>query len=127
ELTFLVRSFFFIIFGYYTSIDGIFLPSNLITALVITAGILIVRWIFFRFILGVKNFSLILFAPRGLITILLFLSIPAAYMIPEINTEVITLVILMSLLAMMIGNIISPGRKKQEPVPAEVIPDKNNI
>jgi hypothetical protein len=39
-------------------------------------------------------------------------------MIPEINTEVITLVILMSLLAMMLGNIISPGKGRREIVPA---------
>lgn len=118
ELTFLVRSFFFIIFGYYTSIEGIFLPSNLIAALAITVAILLVRWLFFRFALGVKNMSLVLFAPRGLITILLFLGIPAAYMIPEINTEVITLVILMSLLAMMLGNIMSPRKEKRAPASA---------
>lgn len=117
ELTFLVRSFFFIIFGYYTSVEGIFLLSNLLTALAITAGILLIRWLFFRFALGVKSVSLVLFAPRGLITILLFLSIPAAYMVPEVNTEVVTLVILMSLLAMMLGNIISP--RKRKPVPPE--------
>ncbi|MCU0457482.1 MAG: cation:proton antiporter [Bacteroidales bacterium] len=127
ELTFLVRSFFFIIFGYYTSVEGIFLPSNLLIALVITAGILLIRWLFFRFVIGVKNMSLVLFAPRGLITILLFLSIPAAYMIPEVNTEVITLVILMSLLAMMLGNIISPGKKKRVYVPAPEKTDQQNI
>jgi hypothetical protein len=39
-------------------------------------------------------------------------------MIPEINTEVITLVILMSLLAMMLGNILSPGKGRREVGPA---------
>jgi hypothetical protein len=112
ELTFLVRSFFFIIFGYYTSVEGVFYPENLITAFIITAGILLIRWLFFYYILRIKSLPLVLFAPRGLITILLFLSIPAAYMIPEINTEVITLVILMTLLAMMLGNIISPRKAK---------------
>ena len=123
ELTFLVRSFFFIIFGYYTSVEGIFLPANLITALVITAGILLLRWLFFRFVLGVRSMSLTLFAPRGLITILLFLSIPSASMVDEVNTEVITLVILMSLLAMMLGNIISPGKAKEIAEPAESVPE----
>jgi Kef-type K+ transport system membrane component KefB len=118
ELTFLVRSFFFIIFGYYTSIEGIFHLDNLLTALVITAGILLVRWLFLRLVLRMKSMPLVLFAPRGLITILLFLSVPAAFMIPEINTEVITLVILMSLLAMMLGNILSPGKGRREVGPA---------
>ncbi len=118
ELTFLVRSFFFIIFGYYTSVEGIFYPENLITALLITSGILLVRWLFFSYVLRIKSSSLILFAPRGLITILLFLSIPATYVIPEINTEVITLVILMTLLAMMLGNIISPRKARKVVTPA---------
>jgi hypothetical protein len=116
ELTFLVRSFFFIIFGYYASLEGIFYPSNLLVALAITVVILLIRWLFIYYVLRTKSPTLVLFAPRGLITILLFISIPAVYMIPEINTEVITLVILMTLLAMMLGNIISPGesRKKDE-------------
>ncbi|NLD63071.1 MAG: hypothetical protein GX646_04185, partial [Bacteroidales bacterium] len=51
ELTFLVRSFFFIIFGYYTSVEGIFYPENLLTALLITSGILLIRWLFFSYVL----------------------------------------------------------------------------
>ncbi|NLD63149.1 MAG: hypothetical protein GX646_04585, partial [Bacteroidales bacterium] len=103
----------FIIFGYYTSVEGIFYPENLLTALLITSGILLIRWLFFSYVLRIRSSSLILFAPRGLITILLFLSIPAVYVLPEINTEVITLVILMTLLAMMLGNIISPRKAKR--------------
>ncbi len=117
ELTFLVRSFFFIIFGYYTSLEGIFYPENLLTALIVTAGILLIRWVFLRFVLRIKSTPLVLFAPRGLITILLFLSVPAAYVIPEINTEVITLVIMFTLLAMMLGNMLSP-RKNDVETPA---------
>jgi hypothetical protein len=49
---------------------------------------------------------LLLFIPRGLITILLFLSIPLASRIPIINEEVITLVILMTIFVLMIGNIV---------------------
>lgn len=112
ELTFLVRSFFFIIFGYYTSLEGIFYPTNLLIASGVTAGILIIRWLFLYFVLREKSPSLVLFAPRGLITILLFISIPTTYLIPEINPEVITLVILMTMLTMMLGNIIAPGIKK---------------
>ncbi len=46
EITFLVRSFFFIIFGYYTKIEGLLNFKNLITSLLITAGIFILRYIF---------------------------------------------------------------------------------
>jgi hypothetical protein len=60
-----------------------------------------------------KNLSLILFAPRGLITILLFLSIPVVSRISVINEEIITLVILMTLLIMMLGNFFTASSKDQ--------------
>jgi cell volume regulation protein A len=118
EMTFLVRSFFFIIFGYYTSLEGVFYPPNLLIALCITAGILVIRWLFIYYVLRIGSPTLVLFAPRGLITILLFISIPAAHFIPQINTEVITLVILMTMLAMMVGNILYAGKGKK---PEEII------
>jgi len=139
ELTFLVRSFFFIIFGYYTTLEGIFYPANLLIALCVTIGILAIRWIFIYYVLRIKSHTLVLFAPRGLITILLFISIPAVHVIPQINTEVITLVILMTMLAMMIGNIIYGGKEETsgglgEPEPVrkvrqdlpDPVPDETN-
>ena len=139
ELTFLVRSFFFIIFGYYTTLQGVLYPQNLLIALCVTIGILFIRWLFVYYVLSIKSPTLVLFAPRGLITILLFISIPAVHVIPQINTEVITLVILMTMLAMMMGNIIFAGKepgsekiKGPEPIPEvrhdlpDPIPDEAN-
>ncbi len=123
EFTFLVRSFFFIIFGYYTSLEGIFYPRNLLIALSVTAGIILIRWLFLWFILKEKSPTLVLFAPRGLITILLFISIPSVFTIPEINTEVITLVILMTMLTMMLGNIIAPKKTKIPDLPETELPE----
>jgi potassium/hydrogen antiporter len=107
ELTFLVRSFFFVMFGFFTTINGLTDIDNLLTGLIITCGIYILRWLYFSIVLKIYNPSLILFAPRGLITILLFLSIPATLKISFINTEVTTIVIMFTLLIMMIGNIFS--------------------
>lgn len=106
EFTFIARSFFFIIFGYYTQIKGLFNLSNLLTGLAITASILVLRAIYLKLILNMPVMPLILFMPRGLITILLFLSIPLAARVPLINEEVITLVILMTIFILMLGNII---------------------
>jgi cell volume regulation protein A len=125
EMTFLVRSFFFIMFGYYTSIDGLYNPANLLTAVLITMGIILLRWIFFGAILKIRSLSLILFAPRGLITILLFLSIPATLNIPLINTEVITLVILMTLVIMMAGNMFA-GREIMQNTKPETVSSNQN-
>jgi potassium/hydrogen antiporter len=114
ELTFLVRSFFFIMFGFYTKIDGLINSDNLVAAGLITAGIYLLRTFFFTMTLKMQDIALILFAPRGLITILLFLSIPSEYRISVINEEVITLVILFTLAFMMAGNFFSAKKIKQK-------------
>lgn len=106
ELTFLVRSFFFLIFGYYTKIDGLFSLNNLYIAALVTAGIFILRYIYIVLILRKPAIPLLFFAPRGLITILLFISIPASARNSTISEELITLVILMSIVVLTFGNII---------------------
>jgi cell volume regulation protein A len=110
ELTFLVRSFFFIMFGYYTKVGGLFNPGNILKGLIIIAVIFLIRWLFFKLVLRIPARPLVFFAPRGLITILLFLSIPETLKLPEISEEVITLVILLSIIILTIGNM-AHGKK----------------
>ncbi len=105
ELTFVVRSFFFIMFGFYTRVEGLFNYHNVITAIAIIGGIYLLRIIFLRKFLRLPIFPFLFLSPRGLITILLFLSIPATLRIEPVNEEVVTLVILLSIFLMMIGNI----------------------
>ncbi len=105
ELTFIVKSFFFIMFGYLTQIEGLFDLSNVITSLCIIAGIYFLRIIFLRIILKIPVLPFLFFSPRGLVTILLFLSVPASLKIGLISKEVVTLVILLTIFIMFIGNI----------------------
>ena len=107
ELTFLVRSFFFIMFGFYAKIEGLYDWHNILAGASITVGIFFLRILFFRLVINTKLIPLIFFAPRGLITILLFVSIPTESRIFLINEEVVTLVILFSIFIMMIGNMLS--------------------
>jgi Kef-type K+ transport system membrane component KefB len=106
ELTFIVRSFFFILFGYYIRLGELLNLRNLIIALIITLTIFILRALYLKFILRYPLKPLLFFAPRGLITILLFLSIPQSMLLPLISTSVITYVIFISILIMSFGNII---------------------
>ena len=119
EFTFLARSFFFIIFGYYTQITGLLSLSNMLTALAITASLFLLRLLFIRFVLKMPAFPLLLYMPRGLITIILFLSIPLASRLPLINEEVITLVIMMTIIILVSGNIILKKKFSEEADPAE--------
>ncbi len=121
ELTFIVRSFFFLMFGYYTSVDGLLNLNNILVSFILTTGMLLIRWIFLRYIFKMPSLTLVFFAPRGLITILLFLSIPEVSKIPLINEGVVTLVILMTIFFMIGSNILYRKKLETPPVFEEVI------
>jgi NhaP-type Na+/H+ or K+/H+ antiporter len=105
ELTFIIRSFFFILFGFYTSISDLMSIKNLLIALIIAASIFIFRALFLKIALRVPLNPLLFFAPRGLVTILLFLSIPATMLLPLINVGVVTQVIFITILMMTFGSM----------------------
>ena len=83
----------------------------MIIALLIVMVIFILRAAFFKLVLGYPLSPLVFFAPRGLITILLYLSIPSAMLIPCINIGVVTQVIFITILLMTFGNMIFDGKK----------------
>jgi len=102
EVTFVVRSFFFIIFGYYTDLASLADLHSLSIALGIVGFVLATRYAYFRFA-GIQSGPVLFVAPRGLITILLFLSIPVALRIPGVNEGLLSQVIFLSAIAMMAG------------------------
>jgi Kef-type K+ transport system membrane component KefB len=106
ELTFLVRSFFFIIFGFYIKIEGLLDFGNIFNGIAITFGIFFFRWLFFSYILRMPAIPLVFFAPRGLVNILLFISIPASMRLPFLTEETFTIIILLTIFVLMAGNII---------------------
>ena len=102
EGAFLIRAMFFLIFGFQIETADVLNSDTLLWSTAITALIFVLRAVHLR-ITGLPVFPLIYFAPRGLITILLFLSIPAEFTIPLINTALIIQVILMTAVVMMLG------------------------
>lgn len=111
EISFLVRSLFFLLFGYLIDTKELFNQDTILWAVPITAGIFILRFIFLS-VFKLSITPLVYIAPRGLITILLFLSIPAERKIPLVNNSLIIQVILLSALVMMVG--LMTHRKKTE-------------
>jgi cell volume regulation protein A len=102
ELAFLVRALFFILFGFLLKLSDILNTSTIIPAIGFTAGIFLLRWIVLKLFKYPAN-PLVYIAPRGLITILLFLSIPASQRIIQVDQSLITQMILLSALVMMFG------------------------
>ncbi|MBD8490769.1 cation:proton antiporter [Echinicola sp. CAU 1574] len=113
EATFLIRSLFFLLFGYLLETSEILNT----TTLVWSVGIVVLIFILRALQLKLSNLPLkpLLFvAPRGLITVLLFLSISPINNIGIVNKSLIIQVIVLTVLVMMFGVIISNPEKAEE-------------
>ena len=106
EITFSIRSLFFILFGYLINTHELLNAKTFIIAIGILIGIIVLR------IIGLKiarqNLNPLLYvAPRGLITILLFITIPDTERISMVNNSLVIQVIVLTALFMMVGLMIS--------------------
>ena len=106
EITFSIRSLFFILFGYLINTHELLNAKTFIIATGILMGIIVLR------IIGLKiarqNLNPLLYvAPRGLITILLFITIPDTERISMVNNSLVIQVIVLTALFMMVGLMIS--------------------
>lgn len=102
EIAFLIRALFFLLFGYLIETSEIFNAKTIVWAMAITAGIFVLRFIFLKLFRLSPN-PLLFIAPRGLITILLFFSIPESQIIPLANKSLIIQVIILTAFVMMFG------------------------
>ncbi len=111
ESTFLIRTGFFLFFGFNITVDMFLSGETYIYGLAILGVILVVRFLY----LGVtqpKNLVPTGFiAPRGLITILLFLDLPIEFSNKIINEKVLLIVILGSMFIMLTGLILTGNKK----------------
>jgi len=114
ESAFVVRTFFFFIFGFSVSILSLFdIKLALVSGLIIII-IYLIRAGLMRLIVRAKNSKLAtLIAPRGLITLLLFYSIPEELLNPAFNDGILLFVIIITSLVMTYG-LIKFGDKKTE-------------
>ena len=102
EATFLVRALFFLLFGFLIETREIINTDTFIWAVGIVSAMLIIRAIQFK-ISKIEMFPMLFIAPRGLINILLFLSIVPAQNIPLVNKSLLLQVILLTALVLMLG------------------------
>ncbi len=102
EAAFLVRALFFLLFGYLIKAKEILNTDTLIWAVGIVTAIFLFRAIQLK-IFKLSLSPLLFIAPRGLITILLFLAIKPAQNISFVNKSLIIQVIILTALIMMLG------------------------
>jgi hypothetical protein len=119
EVTFLVRVSFFLIFGYLIETSQIINTETLIWSSVIVFFIFLSRIVQLKLSKLPLN-PLVFVAPRGLITILLFLTIEPAQRISFVNQSLIIQVIILTALIMMIG-LMFPQKSVMK------MPDNKNL
>ena len=113
EGAFLIRALFFILFGYILKTSEIFNTKTLIWSLSIVTIIFVLRAIQLKF-LKLELTPLLFVAPRGLITILLFLAIDPSDSILLVNRSLIIQVIILSALIMTFGIMITTKNEEKK-------------
>ena len=100
EATFLIRTLFFLLFGYLINLEELTNTNTLMWSLSICGGIFLIRFIQLK-VFKIDLLPLLFIAPRGLITILLFLSIPSDQSIDLVNKSMVLQVIIITALVMI--------------------------
>ena len=103
ETSFLIRTFFFVLFGFSIDLQAAFQNKTILVGSIIVSILLIIRFLYFRFFLKKQLFPEVFFIPRGLITILLFFKIPAYLKLQNFSEGIMFFVILLSSLIMTLG------------------------
>ena len=112
ETAFLVRALFFILFGFLLQTSEIINTDTLLLSGGIVTVIFVSRIIQLK-ISRLPLKPLLFVAPRGLITILLFLSIVPAQRLVLVNKSLIVQVIVLSAFVMMFGLMAFPEKEDQ--------------
>ena len=130
ESTFLVRTFFFLFFGFSIQLINFNSLSPLIYGLIIFITMLLFRYLYFTVTtLKIKPSPIVYMSPRGLISILLFIQLKEVSFINTIQVpideRVLLIVILSSMLIMLLGTM--KKQKKEELVVSESKDDNKSI
>lgn len=103
ESAFVVRTFFFLIFGFTLDVELLLQLDVVINGLLTLATIYIIRIVYMKITLRGVSWAECLLAPRGLISILLFFSIPDAQKLTGLDSGLLFFIILGSSLVMAMG------------------------
>lgn len=120
EFAFVFRTFFFVIFGASIDFSGLVDPHKILMAAVIFATIYFFRFLYFTATRDDKDNLLWYIAPRGLVSILLFYSIPVEQRLEIVDQDVLLLVILASVVILALGSLATAKKSAASPPePAE--------
>jgi NhaP-type Na+/H+ or K+/H+ antiporter len=107
ESAFLIRTFFFLLFGFSITLSNVLNPQLLLQGVLIVAALTAIRYVYLRYIARTDLIPELFIAPKGLITVLLFYSIPQQHLIGEVSENILFVVILLTGVLMMVGLLMS--------------------
>lgn len=114
ESSFVIRTFFFLIFGMSISFSDLYDLKVFLIGLFVLAVIYGIRFLYLSVFDRKNIFPTIAIAPRGLITVLLFYSIPVALQIEGFQPGILLLAIIVSNGTMAYGLIKAKGIETQQ-------------
>ncbi len=100
ETAFVVRTFFFVIFGLTIVLSSLLSLNVALVSILIIASIYVIRWVILRVFVGSDIQPQLFIAPRGLITVLLFYAIPKQAEVAEFDSGILLFVIILTSLIM---------------------------
>lgn len=106
ESSFLIRTFFFILFGYSIDLSLLISKEVILVGSAIVFVMLLVRYFYLKLFVKSNIFPELFYMPRGLITILLFYKIPSAFQLTAFNEGILFFVVLSTGIIMMTGAVL---------------------
>jgi NhaP-type Na+/H+ or K+/H+ antiporter len=111
ESAFLIRTFFFLLFGLIIDLNVLTDLRVLFLGTLICVIIYIIRIVNLSVLLKSNIFPELFLSPRGLITVLLFFSIPSTYQIAGFGQGVLFFVIIVTSIVMMLALLFTSRGK----------------
>jgi len=115
ESAFILRTFFFVIFGFTMNIYQLNDQIVIVNGLIMLASIFVIRLVYLKIFRKENSGAESFIAPRGLISILLYFNLPHALKIPEVGTSFLFVVVLGSSLIMSVGLLLTKKYVRAEP------------
>ncbi len=113
ESAFVMRTFFFVIFGVTITVGSLLDYTVAVISLILVVIFLFIRFVLLKLIVRKDILPQLFIAPRGLITILLFFSIPAEMQVESFDSGILLYVVLITSFAMTLALVL--GGKKIQP------------
>lgn len=122
ESAFVVRTFFFVIFGLTITLASLASFEVALISGLIVASIYLIRYLLLRFTIGSDIVPQLYIAPRGLITVLLFYAIPPEAQLADFNNGILLFVIIATSIIMTLAMIYDKRRRNKAIAKAKSVP-----